>query len=165
MEGLAGLRTEEEVWFSAVPAGSARSIYGIDLSGKERLIYRAPGGLTVHDISRSGLVLLTEDQARISLSALPPGETSERSLSWFDWSLLTGMSEDGKTIVFSETGEAIGTNYSVFLRKTDGSPAIRLGDGGFGAGARRPQRDQCCGFARQAHAASDRRRRHAGTNR
>lgn len=132
VEGLAWTPNGKEVWFSAVPQGSSRSIYGMDLAGKERLIYRAPGGLTIHDISKTGLVLLTGDQSRISISALPPGEDRERSLSWFDWSLLTSMSGDGKTIVFSETGEAIGTNYSIFLRKTDGSPAIRLGDGGYG---------------------------------
>lgn len=133
VEGLAWAPSAKEVWFSAVPAGSARSIYALDLSGKERLIYRAPGGLTIHDISRTGLVLLTFDKARVSISALPPGETHERSLSWFDWSLLLDMSADGKTILFSETGEAVGASYSMFLRKTDGSPAIRLGDGGFGA--------------------------------
>jgi eukaryotic-like serine/threonine-protein kinase len=131
VEGLAWAPTGREVWFSAVPSGSARSIYALDFSGKERLIYRSPGGLTIHDISRSGLVLLTADKARLSISALPPGETRERSLSWFDWSLLTDMSADGKTIAFSETGEAEGNNYSIFLRKTDGSPAVRLGDGGF----------------------------------
>src|SRR4051812_3933588 len=133
VEGLAWAPSGKEVWFSAVPAGSARSIYALDLSGKERLIYRAPGGLTIHDISRTGLVLLTFDKARVSISALPPGETRERSLSWFDWSLLLDMSSDGKTILFSETGEAMGANYSIFVRKTDGSPAVRLGDGGFGA--------------------------------
>ena len=133
VEGLAWVPSGKEVWFSAVPAGSARSIYSLDFSGKERLIYRSPGGLTIHDISRTGLVLLTADKARLSISALAPGETRERSLSWFDWSLLTDMSGDGKTIVFSETGEAEASNYSVFLRKTDGSPAIRLGDGGFAA--------------------------------
>jgi Tol biopolymer transport system component len=132
VEGLAWSPDGKEVWFSAVPAGSARAIYALDLSGKERLIYRSPGGLTIHDISRAGLVLLTADKARISISALPPGETHERSLSWFDWTLLTDMSRDGKTIIFSETGEAEGNNYSVFLRKTDGSAAVRLGDGGFG---------------------------------
>ncbi len=132
VQGLAWAPSGKEVWFSAVPAGSARSIYGLDFSGKERLIYRAPGGLTIHDISRTGLVLLTADKTRLRISALPPGETRERSLSWFDWSLLTDMSADGKTIVFSETGEAVGANYSVYIRKTDGSPAVRLGDGGFG---------------------------------
>jgi len=130
VEGLAWGPNGKEVWFSAVPAGSARSIYALDLSGKERLIYRSPGGLTIHDVSRTGLVLLTADKARIGISALPPGEARERSLSWFDWSLLNDLSPDGKNIVFSETGEAVGTNYSVFLRPTDGSPAVRLGEGG-----------------------------------
>jgi dipeptidyl aminopeptidase/acylaminoacyl peptidase len=115
-----------------VPAGSARAIYAMDFSGKERLIYRAPGGLIIHDISRTGLVLLTADKTRLAMFALPPGETHERALSWFDWSLLQDISPDGKTIIFSETGEAVGTHYSMFLRKTDGSPAVRLGDGGFG---------------------------------
>ena len=133
VEGLAWTPNGKEVWYSAVPAGAARSIYALDLAGKERLIYRSPGGLTIHDISRSGQVLLTTDKARIGISALAPGETRERSLSWFDWSLLADMSPDGKTIVFSETGEAVGGNYSIFLRKTDGAPAVRLGEGGFGA--------------------------------
>ena len=132
VEGLAWAANGKEVWFSAVPSGSARSIYALDLSGKERLIYRAPGGLTIHDIGRTGLVLLTADKSRLSISALPPGETRERSLSWFDWSLLGDMSADGKTILFSETGEAAGPNSSIFLRQTDGSPAIRLGEGSFG---------------------------------
>jgi Tol biopolymer transport system component len=133
VEGLAWSPNGKEVWFSAVPSGSARSIYGLDFLGRERLIYRAPGGLTIHDVSRTGLILLTADKARLSISALPPGETHERSLSWFDWSLLLDMSGDGKNIVFSETGEAEGANSSIFLRKTDGSPAVRLGEGGFGA--------------------------------
>jgi serine/threonine protein kinase/Tol biopolymer transport system component len=133
VEGLAWSPSGKEVWYSAVPAGSARSIYALDLEGKERLIYRSPGGLTIHDISKNGLVLLTADKSRISISGQAPGDTHERSLSWFDWSLLTDMSPDGNTIIFSETGEAVGTNYSIFMRKTDGSPAIRLGDGGFGS--------------------------------
>jgi Tol biopolymer transport system component len=132
VEGLAWAPNGKEVWFSAVPAGSARSVYAMDFAGKERLIYRAPGGLIIHDISRTGLVLLTADKTRLALFALPPGETHERTLSWFDWSLLQDISPDGKTIIFSETGEAVGAHYSIFLRKTDGSPAVRLGDGGFG---------------------------------
>jgi len=132
VQGVAWAPNGKEVWFSAIPGGSARSIYAMDLSGRERLIYRAPGGLTLHDISRSGMVLLTADKSRIGIYALPPGETHERTLSWFDWSLVTDMSADGKTIVFSETGEAVGANYSIYLRKTDGSPAVRLGEGGFG---------------------------------
>ena len=133
VQGLAWAPSGKEVWFSAVPVGSARSIYALDFSGKERLIYRAPGGLTIHDIGRSGTVLLTAEKVRLSIFALPPGETRERTLSWFDWSLLADMSPDGKTILFSETGEAAGASSSLFIRRTDGSAAVRLGEGAFGA--------------------------------
>jgi eukaryotic-like serine/threonine-protein kinase len=131
--GIAWAPNGKEVWFSAVPGGSARSIYALDFAGKERLIYRSPGGLTLHDISRGGLVLMTSDKMRLAMFALPPGESHERSLSWFDWSLISDLSGDGKTILFSETGEAAAGNYGIYLRKADGSPAVRLGNGGFGA--------------------------------
>jgi eukaryotic-like serine/threonine-protein kinase len=133
VQGLAWGPNGKEVWFSAVPNGAARSLYALDLSGKERLIYRAPGGVTIHDISPSGLVLLTADKVRLGMLALAPGETHERSLSWFDWSLLLDLSADGKTLLFSESGEATGNGSgAIFLRNTDGSPAVRLGEGGFG---------------------------------
>ena len=129
VEGLAWSPDGKEVWFSAVPAGAVRAIYALDFSGKERLIYRSPAGLTIHDISRSGLILLTSEKMRIGIYGLAPGETHERSLSWFDWSVVTDMSADGRNIIISESGEAVGANYSIYLRKTDGSPAVRLGDG------------------------------------
>jgi eukaryotic-like serine/threonine-protein kinase len=44
---------------------------------------------------------------------------------------MASLSKDGKTVVFSETGEAAGAKYGVYLRNIDGSPAIRLGDGSF----------------------------------
>lgn len=132
VEGLAWSPDGKEVWFSAVPAGAARAIYALDLFGKERLIYRAPSGLTIHDISRDGLVLLTADKVRMGISANVAGENRDRSLSWFDWSVVSDMSADGKAIVFSETGEAVGANYGIYLRKTDGSPAVRIGDGNGG---------------------------------
>jgi Tol biopolymer transport system component len=65
------------------------------------------------------------------MMVLPPGEKNERNLSWFDWSLAADLSPDGKTVIFDESGEAVGAKYGSFMRKTDGSPAIRLGDGAF----------------------------------
>jgi len=61
--------------------------------------------------------------------ALPPGESKERELTWLDWSLPAAMSMDGKRVLFSESGEGGGAGYSVYLRGTDGSPAVRLGEG------------------------------------
>jgi Tol biopolymer transport system component len=63
------------------------------------------------------------------MAALPPGESKERDLTWLDWSAATAISPDGRMILFSESGEGGGAGYAVYLRKTDGSPAVRLGEG------------------------------------
>jgi Tol biopolymer transport system component len=60
---------------------------------------------------------------------LAPGEPKEKDLSWLDWSVPGSLSADGKMILFQESGEGGGPHYAVYLRNTDGSPAIRLGEG------------------------------------
>ena len=39
------------------------------------------------------------------------------------------LSADGKTLLLTEEGTGGGPNGSVYIRKTDGSPAVRLGEG------------------------------------
>jgi hypothetical protein len=56
-------------------------------------------------------------------------ENKERELTWLDYSQATDLSDDGSTIVLSLQGEASATGYAVYVGKTDGSPAVRLGDG------------------------------------
>jgi hypothetical protein len=60
---------------------------------------------------------------------ISPGETKERDPSWLDWSAPKDLSADGKTLLFTESGEAGGENCSAYLWDTNGSPAVRLGDG------------------------------------
>ncbi len=60
---------------------------------------------------------------------LPPGQSQERDLSWLDYSYLSAISRDGSLLLIGETGEAGGENSGVYVRKTDGSPAVRLGEG------------------------------------
>ena len=57
------------------------------------------------------------------------GSAEERDLSWLDWSVPSDISSDGQTLIFTEGGEGGGADYSVYMRKTDGSPAVRLGEG------------------------------------
>ncbi len=131
VEGLAWSRDGSEVWFTASHGGAARALYAMNMAGKERLVLRVPGTLSLQDNTRDGRVLITEDTPQIMMMALPPGEKKEKNFSWFDWSLLADISPDGKTLIFDESGEAVGARYGSFLRKTDGSPAVRLGDGTF----------------------------------
>jgi Tol biopolymer transport system component len=99
------------------------------MSGKERLLAREPGTLTLQDVARDGRVLVTRDVPRVGMVGMTPGGSKERDLSWMDWSAPKDLSADGKTLLFTESGEAGGENYAAYLRQTDGSPAVRLGDG------------------------------------
>jgi DNA-binding winged helix-turn-helix (wHTH) protein/dipeptidyl aminopeptidase/acylaminoacyl peptidase len=128
-QGLAWSAAGDEVWFTAARKGNARAVHAATLHGRERAVQREAGTLTLHDISRDGHVLLTRDDVRIKIIGLPPGESKERDLSHLDWSLARDLSPDGRLLLFTEAGDAGGESYGVYLRKTDGSPAVRLGDG------------------------------------
>ena len=133
VQGLAWSPDQQEVWFTASKEGSSRALYAMTLSGKERLVLRVPGVLTVQDITRNGRALLTVESDHFGILGFRDGDKNERDLSWFDWSLMGDVSPDGKNLIFFESGEGVGSNYSVFMRGMDGSPAVRLGSGDFPA--------------------------------
>ena len=131
VQGLAWSADEKEVWFTASKEGSSRALYAMNLSGKERLVLRVPGVLTLQDVTRNGRALLTIESDNFGILGFHDGDKNERDLSWFDWSLMGDVSPDGKNLIFFESGEGVGSNYSVFMRGMDGSPAVRLGSGAF----------------------------------
>jgi DNA-binding winged helix-turn-helix (wHTH) protein/Tol biopolymer transport system component len=128
-EGLAWSPDGTEVWFSATEAGLQRRIYAVNLSGHQRLTFRAPGGVTLQDIAPDGRVLLTRDDQRVGMMGLAPGTTKERDLSWLDWSLPVDLSRDGNMLLFDEMGEPSGPTYTVAMRDMRGSAPIPLGEG------------------------------------
>jgi eukaryotic-like serine/threonine-protein kinase len=129
IEGLAWSPDASEIWFTATRTGGDRSLYATDLTGKVRVLARVPGELTILDVGKEGNVLLTRGNDRAGMIGLAPGETKEKDLSWLDWSVPGNLSPDGRAILFYESGEGGGPKYAVYLRNTDGSPAIRLGEG------------------------------------
>jgi serine/threonine protein kinase/Tol biopolymer transport system component len=129
IQGVAWSPAGDEIWFTATRTGGDRSLYAVNLSGTVRLLARVPGELTLLDVGRDGNVLLTRGNDRAGMIGLSPGEAKEHDLSWLDWSVPNDLSADGKTVLFTESGEGGGPKYAVYLRKMDGSPAIRLSDG------------------------------------
>ncbi len=120
----------KEIWFTATPEpGVPEALRAVDLDGKVRLVAQVPGFLELDDISRDGRALFAHHTIIYRMWGLAPGETAERDLTWLDHSSPAALSADGKTVLFSETGEAGGKTSTVYLRKMDGSPAVRLGDG------------------------------------
>jgi WD40 repeat protein len=128
--GLAWSPDGSAIWVSATKVGGNRALQEVTLSGKERLLARVTQSLTLQDVSPDGRVLVAHDTIRIGIMAGGAGVARERELAWLDWSSLFDITGDGKTILFSETGEGTGPEYSTFVRGTDGSAPVRLGDGG-----------------------------------
>ncbi len=133
LEGLAWAPSGKEVWFSAASTGEQYCIHAVSLSAKERLLYCGTAPTRILDIAQSGRVLVSTEESRGSMALLEHGpNTSERDLSWLSYSYGPRLSRDGSEMLFSDLSEQGGNDYSVYVRKTDGSPAVRIGGGGFG---------------------------------
>jgi serine/threonine protein kinase/Tol biopolymer transport system component len=121
--------TGDEVWLSASKFGFKTDLYAVTHAGQQRLVARVPQGIRLFDISPDGRVLLASWNASKGIKCFLAGEAQERDLSWLDWGHVEDISADGKLLLFTEGGEGGGAGQAVYLRKTDGSPAIRLGEG------------------------------------
>jgi WD40 repeat protein len=131
VSSLAWSPSGEEVWFAGSRTiGASHALHAVTLSGRERMVLPPSGeALYISDISRDAKrVLLFRGIGRASIIALAPGDSKERDLSWFDSSTAADLSSDGKTVLLYEWGGTVG-DFTVYLRKTDGSDAVRLGGG------------------------------------
>jgi len=135
-QGLAWSGDGTEVWFTGSRLGANRALYAVSLSGRERLVSAMPGSLNLLDIWRDGRILLVRSSYRREFLGSSGETKKELDLSWLDYSYPADLSQDGESVLFDEEGEGGGTYgkggswaYTVYLRKTDGSPAVRLGEG------------------------------------
>jgi serine/threonine protein kinase len=126
---LAWAPSGREIWVDARSDTGEGRIVAVDLAGKTRVLARAPGRLIPYDVAPDGRALVEHASSRRRLVGLAPGESRERDLSWFDGSVPVGLSADARTLLLQETGDASGATESFYLKRTDGSPAVRLGDG------------------------------------
>lgn len=126
-EGLIWASTDE-VWFTGSKSGSAINLFGVTLSGKLRSVTKVPGGMWLEDI-RNGAALMVTHQKRIGIRGIAPGGKEEHELGWFGWSVMRDISRDGHKILFDEQGDGGGPNYTVYMRDTNGSPPVAIGDG------------------------------------
>jgi hypothetical protein len=124
----------DEVWFTGAlrPGAMRGEVHAVSLAGRDRVLLRAPGDLRLMDVGRNGRVLLATAFCRQSITGVVPGESAEQDLSWLDFSQVADLSADGRTMLFLEgMEEGISSDgNAVYIRKLDGSPAVRIGDGG-----------------------------------
>jgi eukaryotic-like serine/threonine-protein kinase len=127
LRGLSWAPDGGEILFSASESGGSFVVYGVTMGGKRRIAYQPPGGFTIQDIARDGRWLATRLDFRYAAMVHTPDKAGDRDLSWLNTSHARTLSQDGQTLLFTET--ALGANYAVCLRKTDGSPVLHLGEG------------------------------------
>jgi len=138
IQGVAWSPDGKEIWFTASKSGVDRTLYATTLDGKERMVLRLPGAVMIFDIFKDGRVLLMRASWRRELVGMTADDAKQHDLSWLDYTYPADLSADGKTLLFDEEGgggsldysKSGGLSYAVYVRKTDGSPAVLLGEGG-----------------------------------
>ena len=127
--GLGWSPSGREIWFVGERTGFDPAIYAVDLSGRERLLEQIAGRPVLYDITSDGRLLLSSSDSRIGIRSRALGAREERELAWLDASSVEAMSSDGKLLLFTELGSGEGRNPAIYIRRTDGAPAVRLGYG------------------------------------
>ncbi len=129
VDNIAWATSGREIWFDGLKPGFGLGVYAVSLDGKARTVAPSLDLEIVHDIASDGTVLIEREIGGAEIFGAFGGEKQERNLSWLERSELAALSSDGRQLLFSETQEGGGENGSVYLRPTDGGPAVRLGDG------------------------------------
>jgi tRNA A-37 threonylcarbamoyl transferase component Bud32 len=140
IEGLAWQPDGAAVLFSGahlakVPDGQPWWHYQIRVAGvsdgsQPHVALESPGGLIVHDVSRTGHWLAIRDDFRTGIRALLADQPNEREFSWLDNSLRSTVSRDGRWLAFDDDGATVKYgDGAVLLRNADGSPPVVLGEG------------------------------------
>jgi dipeptidyl aminopeptidase/acylaminoacyl peptidase len=116
-----------EILFAASRA-DPRSIRAVGLDGRQRVLARLPGDFDLHDIGPQSRLLLERRSRAGKVLGLAPGETRERELSWLEAGAALDISADGRHVLLGDYGSDLLGVESLYIRKTDGSPAVRLGE-------------------------------------
>jgi hypothetical protein len=123
-----------EVWIGAVHGEQGvGTVWGVALDGRMRPVFQTLGWPDVQDITPAGDLLLMRMKPRLRIQTgtrSGAGDPNDRvELSWHDWSLARDLTKDGRLALFDETGPGMLHTAAVFVRSTDGAPAVRISDG------------------------------------
>jgi len=129
VDGLAWTANGRQIWFAGKSAERGWGVYSVTMGGEVRQLLSSPGAISLQDLSPEGRALVSRNSWQTGIRYLPSGGDQEKELSWLDGSSLADMSDDGQWLLFSEMGDAGGTEGAVYIRRSDGSPAVRLGTG------------------------------------
>ena len=131
--GLAWSPDGTAVYFSGSPIAGVPDdqVFRVSLDGDERRVLTNTGRVRILDIAKDGRLLVDQGIVQSALWIRDSAGQAPRDLSWFDGTVPDALSADGSTLLFTERGVAGRgiESYPIYLRPTDGKPAVRLGTG------------------------------------
>ena len=131
--GRAGMEASgQAVYFSA--AAGTNGLYQVQEvstspGSMARPVMPSPVNMIMLDVRRDGRWLVLSTDNRFSIRVRRPGAVKEIDLPWMDSEWVPRLNADGTLVMFTDGNHSAGGNYAVALRKTDGSPPLRLGEG------------------------------------
>ena len=129
IDGIAWSRDGREVLFSARANTRQNVVQGVTLGKKLHVAIDGPGDLLIHDVASDGRWLVGRETHRVQTYFRAPGANADRSAGWFDYNFRPLLSRDGTLLAFGDGSAEGGDYYGVVMRRTDGGPATRLGEG------------------------------------
>jgi len=128
--GTAWSESGDEILFTGSHERSTSNyLSAVSLSGSEWVLARAPGSFILLDMTSGRRGLFRTLRASTPILFLGPGDGGERDLSELDLSFVVDLSRDGRTLLGVDQGAGVGPHWAIFLRPTDGTPAVWLGEG------------------------------------
>jgi eukaryotic-like serine/threonine-protein kinase len=130
IEGIAWSPDDKTIMYGESTNGAIQQIDAVTLNGEVRAGSPGVGDATIQDVTSDGRQLIIRTDVFDRLWSKRASDTAAQDLSWLDATFFPILSGDGTLLVFGDASSTSGGNYAVMLRRTDGSPAVRLGEGG-----------------------------------
>ncbi len=129
IEGLAWTPGGASLLYGASTNGGIAQVNEVTVRGEIRLSSPGVGNATIQDVAPDGRRLIIRGDFFTRMWVKRASDSAARDVSWLNLSFLPILAGDGSQLVFGDGSDMAGLNYAVMLRRTDGSPAVRIGEG------------------------------------
>jgi hypothetical protein len=127
--GIAWSKRGDEIWYSELDGDQSSTIHAVSLAGRDRAVLRLAGTFRVHDRSADGTLLLEAAESTKNVLFRGENDPAERPIGWLSASYAVDLTPDGRSILLDQFGGGAAASGSTYVRPTDGSPAVKLGEG------------------------------------
>ena len=129
-DGAGGLAwRNQEIWFTATEQGFQQSLWAVSINGRERLVLRSAGNLSLMDLAPDGRALMTRKDWNTGLFMLREGQAAPQELTIGEGARLLALSADGSKFLVQDETEASHGQVDIYMQPIPEGPSMYLGKG------------------------------------